>query len=63
MPTIEMVETCHDKTVTMTCSVNTIKNTRQSTSSGLMKEAKRQRRVSTETTTGIMATRALWQQA
>eukprot|EP00957_Ditylum_brightwellii_P176458 13437890-Ditylum_brightwellii.AAC.1 len=29
----------------MTCSINTIKNTQQSTSSGLMKETKQQRRV------------------
>eukprot|EP00957_Ditylum_brightwellii_P051552 3909445-Ditylum_brightwellii.AAC.1 len=41
----------------MTCSVVTVKNTQQSTSSGLMKkETKCQRRVSTEMTTGITAT-------
>eukprot|EP00957_Ditylum_brightwellii_P177426 13514717-Ditylum_brightwellii.AAC.1 len=52
-----MVETCHDKAVTTTCSVATIKDTQQSTSSGLMKKAaKHQRRVSTETATGITAT-------
>eukprot|EP00957_Ditylum_brightwellii_P069347 5264608-Ditylum_brightwellii.AAC.1 len=56
MPTIETVKTCHKKAATMTCSVATVKNTQQSTSSGLMKkEMKRQRRVSTETATGIMA--------
>jgi hypothetical protein len=48
---------------TTTCSVNTVKNTRQSTSSGLMKETKRQRRVSTETATGITATQALRRRA
>eukprot|EP00957_Ditylum_brightwellii_P024882 1881576-Ditylum_brightwellii.AAC.1 len=41
----------------MTCSVATIKNTQQSISSGLMqKEMKYQRRVSTETATGITVT-------
>eukprot|EP00957_Ditylum_brightwellii_P099742 7597985-Ditylum_brightwellii.AAC.1 len=54
MPTIETVKTCHNKAATTTCSVATIKNTQQSTSSGLMKkEMKCQRRVSTETATGI----------
>eukprot|EP00957_Ditylum_brightwellii_P070669 5370818-Ditylum_brightwellii.AAC.1 len=33
------VKTCHDKAVTTTCSIATVKNTRQSTSSGLMKKA------------------------
>jgi len=39
MPTIETVETRHDKAATMTCSVATTKNTQQSTSSGLVKKA------------------------
>eukprot|EP00957_Ditylum_brightwellii_P107717 8218501-Ditylum_brightwellii.AAC.1 len=52
-----MVETCHDKAATMTCSVAIVKNTWQSTSLGLMKKTKHQRRVSTETATGITATR------
>eukprot|EP00957_Ditylum_brightwellii_P166953 12709126-Ditylum_brightwellii.AAC.1 len=57
MPTIETVKTHHNKAATMTCSVATIENTQQSTSSGLMKkEMKHQRRVSTETATGITAT-------
>eukprot|EP00957_Ditylum_brightwellii_P142683 10871735-Ditylum_brightwellii.AAC.1 len=57
MPTIEMVKTHHNKAATMTCSIATVKNTQQSTSSGLMKkEMKRQRRVSAETATGITAT-------
>eukprot|EP00957_Ditylum_brightwellii_P047355 3597684-Ditylum_brightwellii.AAC.1 len=57
-----MVKTHHDKAATMTCSVTTIKNTRQSTSSGLMKkETKCQRRkqklnVSTEMVTGMTVT-------
>eukprot|EP00957_Ditylum_brightwellii_P142154 10830524-Ditylum_brightwellii.AAC.1 len=54
MPTIEMVRTRHDKAATTTCSVATIKNTQQSTSSGLMKkETKRQRRIFTETARGM----------
>eukprot|EP00957_Ditylum_brightwellii_P106245 8105578-Ditylum_brightwellii.AAC.1 len=57
MPTIQMVETRHNMTATTTCSVDTIKNTRQSTSSRLMKKkTKRQRRVSTEMATGITVT-------
>eukprot|EP00957_Ditylum_brightwellii_P026492 2003873-Ditylum_brightwellii.AAC.1 len=60
MPTIETVETCHDKAATTTCSVNTVKNTQQSSSSGLMKETKHQKRVLTETATCIMVTWALW---
>eukprot|EP00957_Ditylum_brightwellii_P149714 11401096-Ditylum_brightwellii.AAC.1 len=57
MPTIETVKTRHDKAVTTTCSIANIKNTQQSTSSGLMKKAtKHQRRVSTEMVTGIMVT-------
>eukprot|EP00957_Ditylum_brightwellii_P057552 4363891-Ditylum_brightwellii.AAC.1 len=63
MPTIETVETCHDKAATTTCSVDTIKNTWQSTSSGLMKEMKCQRRVLSETATGITVTWALRQRA
>eukprot|EP00957_Ditylum_brightwellii_P164088 12493864-Ditylum_brightwellii.AAC.1 len=47
MPTIEKVETRHDKAATMTCFIATAKNTQQSTSSGLMKKAsKHQRNVS-----------------
>eukprot|EP00957_Ditylum_brightwellii_P021889 1650662-Ditylum_brightwellii.AAC.1 len=34
-----MVETRHNKAVTMTCSVATTKNTQQSTSSGVVKKA------------------------
>eukprot|EP00957_Ditylum_brightwellii_P131182 10005700-Ditylum_brightwellii.AAC.1 len=33
MPTIETVETHHDKAATTTCSVTSVKNTQQSTSS------------------------------
>eukprot|EP00957_Ditylum_brightwellii_P140835 10728122-Ditylum_brightwellii.AAC.1 len=57
MPTIQTVKTRHDKAATRTCSVATIKNTRRSTSPGLMKkETKHQRKVLTETATGITAT-------
>eukprot|EP00957_Ditylum_brightwellii_P111474 8502502-Ditylum_brightwellii.AAC.1 len=57
MPTIETVETHHDKAATVTCFVATVKNTQQSTSSGLMKKATKYRRsVLTETATGITAT-------
>eukprot|EP00957_Ditylum_brightwellii_P129205 9854785-Ditylum_brightwellii.AAC.1 len=55
MPTIETVETHHDKAATTTCSVDTVKSTRQSASSGLMKETKHQRRVLTEMVMGITA--------
>eukprot|EP00957_Ditylum_brightwellii_P105882 8075001-Ditylum_brightwellii.AAC.1 len=56
MPTIEMVKTQHDKAATTTCSFASIKNTQQSISSGFMKKTtKHQRRVLTETVTGIMA--------
>ena len=55
MPTIETVETRHDKAATMTCFVPTVKNTQQSTSSGLVKKAtKLRRRVSMGMT--VMAT-------
>eukprot|EP00957_Ditylum_brightwellii_P170528 12980794-Ditylum_brightwellii.AAC.1 len=55
MPTIETVETCHDKAATMTCFVATVKNTQQSTCSGLVKKAtKHQRMVLTGMT--VMAT-------
>eukprot|EP00957_Ditylum_brightwellii_P044143 3349488-Ditylum_brightwellii.AAC.1 len=57
MPTVETVETRHDKAATMTCSVATAKNTQQSTSLGLVKKAtKHRRRVSmgmTVTVTGM----------
>eukprot|EP00957_Ditylum_brightwellii_P208400 15357237-Ditylum_brightwellii.AAC.1 len=57
MPTIQMVGTCHDKAATTTCSIATIKNAQQSTSSGLMKkETNCQRRVLTEMAMGITAT-------
>eukprot|EP00957_Ditylum_brightwellii_P009594 723648-Ditylum_brightwellii.AAC.1 len=57
MPTIQTVKTCHDKAMTMNCSIATIKNTQQSTSSDLMKkETKCQRRFLTEMATGITAT-------
>eukprot|EP00957_Ditylum_brightwellii_P157814 12012019-Ditylum_brightwellii.AAC.1 len=57
MPTIQTVKTRHNKAATTTCSIASIKNTRQSTSSWLMKkEMKCQRRVLTETATGMMAT-------
>eukprot|EP00957_Ditylum_brightwellii_P086767 6602515-Ditylum_brightwellii.AAC.1 len=47
MPTIEKVKTRHDKAATMTCSIATVKNTQQSTSSGLVKKVtKHWRRVS-----------------
>eukprot|EP00957_Ditylum_brightwellii_P197102 15016741-Ditylum_brightwellii.AAC.1 len=49
-----MVEACHDKAVTTICSIATVKNTQQSTSSGSIKnETKRQRRVLIETAMGI----------
>eukprot|EP00957_Ditylum_brightwellii_P038880 2938267-Ditylum_brightwellii.AAC.1 len=51
-----MVKTRHDKAATATCFVTTAKSTQQSTSSGLVKKAtKYQRRVLTETATGITA--------
>eukprot|EP00957_Ditylum_brightwellii_P059173 4490589-Ditylum_brightwellii.AAC.1 len=54
---MQTVKTCHDKAATMTCSIIAVKNTRQSTSSGLMKkETQCQRRVLTEMVTGIKAT-------
>eukprot|EP00957_Ditylum_brightwellii_P149469 11382655-Ditylum_brightwellii.AAC.1 len=54
MPTIETFETHHDKAATTTCSIATIENTQQSTSSWLIKKVtKHQRRVSTETVLGI----------
>eukprot|EP00957_Ditylum_brightwellii_P124148 9463614-Ditylum_brightwellii.AAC.1 len=57
MPTIETVKTCHNKAVTMTYSVATVKNTQQSTSSVLMKkETKHQRRVLTEMAMGKTVT-------
>eukprot|EP00957_Ditylum_brightwellii_P141209 10758385-Ditylum_brightwellii.AAC.1 len=62
MPTIETAETCHDKAATMTCFIAAVKNTQQSTCSGLVKKAtKHRRRVSTGmtvTATGmtVMAT-------
>eukprot|EP00957_Ditylum_brightwellii_P182974 13936770-Ditylum_brightwellii.AAC.1 len=50
-----MVKTRHNKAATMTCFVATIKNTQQSTSSGLLKKATKHRRmVSTGMT--VMAT-------
>eukprot|EP00957_Ditylum_brightwellii_P113623 8662893-Ditylum_brightwellii.AAC.1 len=56
MPTIQMVKTCHDKAATTTCSITTVKNTQQSTSSGLMKkETKCQRSILIKTVTGITA--------
>eukprot|EP00957_Ditylum_brightwellii_P058467 4433771-Ditylum_brightwellii.AAC.1 len=36
MPTIQTVKTHHNKAATTTCSVTTVKNTQQSTSSGLI---------------------------
>eukprot|EP00957_Ditylum_brightwellii_P166807 12696395-Ditylum_brightwellii.AAC.1 len=54
MPTIETVKTSHDKAATTTYSIATVKNTQQSTSSGLTKKTtKHQRRVSSEMATGI----------
>eukprot|EP00957_Ditylum_brightwellii_P159763 12159955-Ditylum_brightwellii.AAC.1 len=48
-----MVKTRHDKAATMTCFIATVKNTQQSTSSGLVKKAiKHQRMV----LTGMMVT-------
>eukprot|EP00957_Ditylum_brightwellii_P013166 994335-Ditylum_brightwellii.AAC.1 len=44
MPTIETVETRHDKASTVTCSVATTKNTQQPTSLGLVKKATKHRR-------------------
>eukprot|EP00957_Ditylum_brightwellii_P193111 14703414-Ditylum_brightwellii.AAC.1 len=47
MPTIETVETRHNKAATMTCFVATAKNTQQSTFSGIVKKTtKHWRRVS-----------------
>eukprot|EP00957_Ditylum_brightwellii_P134158 10228393-Ditylum_brightwellii.AAC.1 len=62
MPTIETVETRHDKAAAMTCSITTIKSTQQSASSRLVKKAtKHWRRILTAmtvTATGmtVMAT-------
>eukprot|EP00957_Ditylum_brightwellii_P088122 6712561-Ditylum_brightwellii.AAC.1 len=57
MPTIETVKTRDNKAATMTYFIATVKNTRQSTSSWLMKkETERQKRVSTEMAMGITAT-------
>eukprot|EP00957_Ditylum_brightwellii_P169737 12919954-Ditylum_brightwellii.AAC.1 len=53
MPTIETVETCHDKTATMTCFVATAKNTQQLNSSGLLKKATKHWRM---VSTGMMVT-------
>eukprot|EP00957_Ditylum_brightwellii_P105724 8062662-Ditylum_brightwellii.AAC.1 len=57
MPTIETVETRHDKAATTTCSVATVKNTQQPTSSGLVKKAtKHRRRVSMGMTVTVTVT-------
>ena len=60
MSTIEMVETCHDKAATITCFITTVKNTQQSTSSGLVKKATKHRRMvptgMTVTATGMTVT-------